>query len=228
MAFVLKSQSQAAKGAAAREVTGLAGFNLADLADEGRVRIDQCRAQVQQMIEQAKQQAESIRKQADERGYQEGLKRAAVDADQKLKAEAEVRARDGLQLIGQAVARLHETHQQWMRQYADSLTQIALSAAEKIVLHRLESEPEILVRWADEALQSTRAATSLTVVVHPETLATLGDELDQLLAAPGLPEQTHIEPDESVDRNAVFVRQNGGDIDAGLSAQLGRLEELLS
>jgi flagellar assembly protein FliH len=228
MAIVLKSESPSEKGPAAREVSGLAGFNLSDLADEGRTRLEQCRTQIRQMLADAEKQSESLHREADRRGYEEGLARAAVDADQKLKQEAELRARDGLQLIQQAVQHLHSAHQNWMQQYAESLTRIALSAAERIVTHRLDREPELLVKWADEALQSTRAASSLTLAVHPETLSQFGAAFDELLASSSLPEQTHVEPDESVDRSAVVVRQDGGDIDAGLQAQLQRLEEMLS
>ena len=92
----------------------------------------------------------------------------------------------------------------------------------------MDEDRELLVRWANEALRSTRSASRLTVAVHPETLAELGGAFDQLLAMPELPEQTHVEPDESVDRNGVVVRQPGGEIKAGLMAQLQRLEELLS
>jgi flagellar assembly protein FliH len=228
MAIVLKSESPSEKTPAARDVSGLAGFNLSDLADEGRTRLEECRNQIRKMLEEANKQAESLRQDADRRGYEEGLARAAVDADKKLKEEAEIRARDGLQLIQQAVQHLHTVHEDWMQQYAQSLTRISLSAAERIVMKRLETEPELLVKWAGEALRSTRAAASLTLAIHPETLAELGRTFDELLASSDLPEQTHVQPDESVDRNAVVVRQTGGDIEAGLQSQLQRLEELLS
>ena len=64
--------------------------------------------------------------------------------------------------------------------------------------------------------------------MHPETLAQLGQAIDELLASPDLPEQTHVQPDESVSRSDVVVRQAGGEIRAGLQTQLERLEEMLS
>ncbi|MFK8112579.1 MAG: FliH/SctL family protein [Rubripirellula sp.] len=228
MAIVLKSESPAEKGPAARSVAGLAGFNLNDLADEGRVRLDQCRVQVRQMLEQANKDAEQIRKEAEQKGYDEGLKRAAVDADKKLAKQAEIRAKDGLQAITKAVGHLYSVHEKWMQQYAESLNRTALSAAERIVLRRLETEPELLVKWAKEALHSTRSSSSLTLAVHPETLAQLGRAFDELLASSDLPEQTHVEPDESVKLGEVVVRQIGGEISAGLQSQLQRLEEMLS
>ncbi len=228
MAFVLKSRAEIETSAAAREVSGLAGFNLSDLANEGRSQLEQCRIQVRKMLATAQQESEAIRRAAEERGYQAGEEKAAVDADKKLQAAAEVRAKDSLKLIRDAVTQLHTNHENWMQQYAEVLTRTALAAAERIVMKRLDQEPEILVRWAAEAVRSTRASASLAVAVHPETLAQLGSEFDKLLASPDLPEQTHVEPDESVDRQGVVVRQQGGSIDAGLAAQLDRLQELLS
>jgi flagellar assembly protein FliH len=115
-----------------------------------------------------------------------------------------------------------------MRQYAQSLTGVALAAAERIIGKQLEREPELLVRWTDDALRSTRAATRLTVAVHPETLAHLGPAFDRLLASPDLPEETIVQADESVAASDVVVRQHGGQIEAGLTAQLARLEDLLT
>ncbi len=228
MAVVLKSESSSDKTPAAHSVTGLAGFNLSDLADEGRNRLEQCRTQIKQMLETAEKQAEDIRNQAESCGYQQGLERAAVDADRKLQEQAEARAKDGLQLIRRAVEQLHAVHQQWMQQYQQSLTTIALAAAQRILNRKLETEPQLIVQWAEQALRSTRASTSLTLVVNPETLAQLGPALDELLSSPGLPEQMHVESDESVAPSEVVVRQTGGEIHAGLQTQLTRLEEMLS
>lgn len=228
MANVLKSDAAKAKEKSARDVSGLAGFNLSDLADEGRTRLEECRNQIRELLAEAKQQAESIREDARKEGYEQGLADAAIDADKRLKQEAEVRAQDGLKAIRQAVALLRQTHEEWMQQYAETLVQTAIAAAEKIVGRQLENEPELLVRWAEQALQSTRSATSLALAAHPETLAQLGRSFDELVSSSELPEQTHVEADESVDRTSIIIRQSGGDIDAGLQAQLQRLEEMLS
>jgi flagellar assembly protein FliH len=228
MANVLKSDSAEEKAQSARDVSGLAGFNLNDLADEGRTRLDECRKQIRQMLAEAKEQSDTLLQEAKQQGYDDGLARAAKDADKKLKEEAEICAQDGLKAIRQAVELLRETHEEWIQQYADMLVQISIAAAERIVSRRLENEPELLVQWAEQALQSTRAATSLTLAAHPETLAQLGRSFDELVASSDLPEQTHVEADESVERTSIVIRQVGGDIDAGLKAQLQRLEEMLS
>ncbi len=73
-------------------------------------------------------------------------------SDQRILAEAEILARDGLQRLQQSVEKLHRVHESWMKDYADSLSRIAIAAAERVVMDRLDQERELLVRWAEEAL----------------------------------------------------------------------------
>ena len=76
MATVLKSGDRNKQKTAAQNASAIAGFNLSDLADEGRMRLEQCRLQVQEMLAKAEQEVEGIRKAAHELGYQQGLKHA--------------------------------------------------------------------------------------------------------------------------------------------------------
>ena len=129
MANVLKNASQTERAAAASEVSGLAGFNLNDLADEGRIRLDECRSQIREMLAQARRQAETIHAEAKQSGYEQGLAQAREEIDQRIMDEAEIRARDALERLQQAVQHLHQVHQTWMQDYAHSLSSIAIAAA---------------------------------------------------------------------------------------------------
>ncbi|MEM9586023.1 MAG: FliH/SctL family protein, partial [Planctomycetota bacterium] len=126
-----------------------------------------------------------------------------------------------------AVRKLHAEFGRWMQQYSECLQTLAMAATEKILRRKLETEQDLLTKWVSEAVSSTRSSAALIVAVHPETIAELGEALDRVLASPDLPEQTHLEPDESVQPGDVVVRQAGGEIHAGLNAQLDRLGELL-
>lgn len=231
MASVLKTESLDVKQSlsrAATKLSGLTGFNLTDLADEGRQHLDQSRRQAEQILADAKAEAESLRLEARQRGYKDGLDQAAIDADSRLQTAAIDRAQSGLDLVQSALDQLQETHQQWMDAYAQSLTAMTMAATRRIVGRELTFDPQLIVSWAKQAVQSTRAASRLTVAVHPETLALIGQSLDNLLASPDFPEQSFVEPDESVGPTEIVVRQSGGEIHAGLNAQLKRLEELLA
>lgn len=228
MAVVVKHDSGSVNNQVVGAAAGLAGFNLNDLANEGRQQLEECRRQAAQIIAEANQQAGELRREAEKRGYQDGFDRGSIDAEAKIQESAEQRARTGLDLVRSAVAQMYEAHEQWMGQYAESVGQIAIGATSRIVRGQLDHQPELIVGWAEDAVRSTRSACELTVAVHPETLAQLGQALDEMLAAPDLPENTRVIPDESVGPTEVAVRQSGGEIQAGLQAQLRRLEELFT
>ncbi len=231
MATILKSRlgapSEGKPERAASATTGLAGFNLNDFAELGRRQLDDTRDAAAALVADAQAQADSIRQRAHQEGYKIGIEKASTDNEAKIKAAGDKRAQEQLAAIRSAVEQLHRVHEDWMSQYAESLTSIALLAAERIVRGKLESEKTILVRWAAEALESTRSASKLTVAVHPEMLAELGSALDDLVALPTFPTNTHVVPDETLDVSSIVVRQDGGEIQAGLRAQLDRLTEML-
>lgn len=234
MAIVLKSSDRSASsadpdGAKPRPeaATGLAGFNLDDLAQEGRRQLEACRREVAEMLDQARRDAETIRDDAKREGYQAGVEQASADYDEKLRQASEARAREQLASLTGATESMRQAYETWMTRYAEILSTTAIAAAEKVIGRELERDRELLVRWAERALHGTRAAERLSLVVHPETLAELGPLLDDLLASPDFPEQTEVRGDESVARHDVVVRQDGGEIRAGMTAQLDRLRESL-
>ena len=208
--------------------TALAGFILNDLADEGRARVEQVRQESEQLLADARSEAARLRVEAEQQGYADGLQRAAVDADAKLQVAAEERAQSGLELVQSAIDQIYLAHQQWMNEFSQSLHMVALAATKRVLQRELTFDPQLIVSWAEQAVRSTRGACRLTVAVHPETLALIGPSLDQMLSAPDLPEQTIVEPDDSVGPTEVIVRQAGGEVHAGLNAQLERLAELLA
>ncbi|QDV65879.1 FliH/SctL family protein [Crateriforma conspicua] len=227
MAFVLKSKSEQEAASAARKASSLAGFNLDDLAGQGLAQLEHAKTEAQNVLRQAKAQAEQVLQQARQDGHAEGLKQAEKDVDARVKKEASALATQQVAAMKKATSELQQTYQDWMQQYASVLQQTILAAIEKIVVARVDSEKEVLLRWTAEALSKTRAATDLTVAVHPELLAELGQQLDELVAQSDLPERTTVVPDESLSMSDVVIRQSGGEIRAGLQAQLDRLAELL-
>lgn len=234
MATVLKPPvpSASADGekprAAPSGLTGLTGFNLDDLAEEGRKRLEAYQRQIEQLRAGAREEAAEIRAAAERRGYEEGTRRAAADFERQVQTRAEQLAKDQLARLTEATAAVRDAYQGWMTEYAEALTEIAISAAERIVGKELDQDRGLMVRWAEEAVRSTRSAGRLTLAVHPETLAELGQSLDEMLAAPELPETAHVEPDESLRRDEIAVRQDGGEVRTGLKNQLHALRESLT
>ena len=179
------------------------------------------------MLAAAQTDADQIRAAAKQEGLAQGRQQAQQEAEQSLQTALQQRLGQHANAVKATVQQIANQHDQWMKQYSQSLVSLVIQVSERVIRARLEKEPAILLHWAAEALASARSAQRLTVAVHPETLAELGKDLDELLRTPGLPEDTALVPDESVARTGVVVRQLGGEVDAGLNTQLELLCKLL-
>jgi flagellar assembly protein FliH len=207
--------------------SGLAGFNLDDISHQAQQKLTDCRGEVAKMLADAKTQADKLRVDAQAEGLADGRKQAEQEAEKKLQMALQQRMGEHAGAVKSMVQQIADQHNQWLKDYADSIVSLVIEISERVVRARLDREPEILVRWAADALSSARSAQRLSVSVHPETLAELGQDLDQLIRTPGLPENSMVLPDESVSRTGVVVRQLGGEVDAGLNSQLETLRQLL-
>lgn len=211
-------------------------FNLADLAEQGREQQEACQRQVDGMLEAARQQSELIKSRAHEAGYAAGWQAAADEIEAHVDHHAEHKAKAHVESLHAAVVQMARQYEDWMNSYAAALTNTAIAAAEQLTRSQLNSlgkdvhsgaDEHLILRWAREALHNTRSASRLTLAVHPDTLAQLGPALHSLLAHSDLPEKSSVIADETLGVGDVVVRQDGGEVHAGLDAQLERLREEL-
>ncbi len=226
MASVLKSAA-AAPPLSTTSHAGLAGFNLEDLSQQAARQLQQCQEEIAKLRAEAEVEIAALRAKAHADGYAAGRDEATRDAEVRFQAAVEAGIAQHGAAMQAMVQQIAQQHEQWMQQYRDTLVSLVVAVSEKVLRGRLEREPEIILRWASEALTAARTAERLCVAVHPETLAQLGPALDELLNQPGLPEDTSIIPDESVLLDSVVVRQLGGEVTVTLQSQLQRLQELL-
>ncbi|QEG42733.1 FliH/SctL family protein [Roseimaritima ulvae] len=207
--------------------SGVAGFNLDDFASSSRRLLEQAQEQAQQILADARQQAQEITKKAHREGLAAGMAEARKTVDQDVAQQVQTQVQERLGVLEQTARELSESQAEWLQSFAQTLTDLGLGIAEKIIKQRLQNDPQIVLDWTEQALRHARSARSLVVAVHPETLVQLGQPLEALLQASGVPEDARLEPDESLEPHGVVVRQLGGSIDAQLSSQLENLQRML-
>ena len=223
MSIILKSKSNKQ----APGFTGVAGFNLDDLANRASQELDEAKRSAAAIIEQAKVDAKAIQEKAREAGREEGLKDANKVIDQRVKVAVDSAVHSRLATLESAIDQLWQTESEWLQQWQQNTLEIALEISQKLTRNAIAQNDEILIAWANEALDAVRGARKITLAVHPETLSVLGQQLDRVVRRPGLPQETHIEPDESVEPMGIVVRQEGGQIDLQLTTQLETLAKSL-
>lgn len=228
MASILKSHHSGPQSAErAVRVEGVSGFNLDDFAEAGIKHLKAVEREAARILADAREEAERIKQQAHEEGWASGLQAAEKEVDRRVKADVDQAVAIQMPLLEAAVQQISDIEGEFIESFKRCLLGTALAAAERLVLVRLEWEPELLERWAEVAIGAAKTARKLVLAVHPETLVSHGERFEALLASPGLPEDTRIEADESVEPAGVVVRCEGGAVEMMLSQQLERLEEML-
>ncbi len=204
------------------------GFNLSDLAEESRQKIESCRDTVKSMLAEAEVEAEQIRETARLEGYQIGLKEAEERIAKEINEQAEIKAKEKLDRLHDSVTELYSVHGEWMRQYADSLTQFATAIAERVVRQQLHSSPDIILQWVQESLSQLRLSSEIKLTLHPDTMSEIGESLEIMIRNEGRIEEIELASDSNLGRHEVVVSQEQGEIHAGMMAQLNRLGDMLS
>ena len=223
MGIVLKQKKDRAPG-----FTGVAGFNLDDLAGQAIDEVRQSQVVAKSTIEKARQQSDAIQAQARDQGREQGLKDADEIIDRRVSEAFEKALVERMATLEQSVEQLWTQESQWLQQWKDTTLTMALEIARQITRNAIEQNPEIVLSWAAEAIEAVRGARRIVLAVHPETLSLLGTQLDKLARQPGLPENTRIEPDESVEPMGIVARQEGGEVDLQLETQIAQLQRQLS
>ena len=204
------------------------GFNLSDLAEESRQKIESCRDTVKSMLAEAEAEAEQIRETARIEGYQIGLKEAEERIAKEINEQAEIKAKEKLDRLHDSVTELYSVHGEWMKQYADSLTQLATAIAERVVRQQLHSSPDIILQWVQESLNQLRLSSEIKLTLHPDTMSEIGESLEIMIRNEGRIEEIELASDSNLGRHEVMVSQEQGEIHAGMMAQLNRLGDMLS
>jgi len=204
------------------------GFNLSDLAEESRQKIESCRDTVKSMLAEAEAEAEQIRETARLEGYQIGLKEAEERIAKEINEQAEIKAKEKLDRLHDSVTELFSVHGEWMKQYADSLTQLATAIAERVVRQQLHSSPDIILQWVQESLNQLRLSSEIKLTLHPDTMSEIGESLEIMIRNEGRIEEIELASDSNLGRHEVMVSQEQGEIHAGMMAQLNRLGDMLS
>lgn len=226
MAEILK-QGTEATSLKVDSATTLVGFNLSDLAEEGRQKIESCRTQIVTMLAEAEAEASRIREAARREGYSAGLEQAEVAIAKQIDEQAEQRSRRKLARLQDSVEQLYQTHEGWMQDYAELLSDLAISVAEKVVRQEVSISKQLVLRWVNDALTSTRLSKEVTLSLHPDTMSEIEESLNEMLSREGMPELVKVVQDAKLDRHEVKVTQAGGEIRAGMLAQLDQLGAIL-
>ncbi len=213
-----------------------AAFNFEDFRRQCDEYLQKVRAAARQILQEATQQAEQLRQaayqQAKEQARQDALKEADAEINRRAAELAEQKARENLQTLvpamQQAAEKLQREYQAWLGRWEESAVRLSVAIAERILKHQLDVDPQTSSRLISEALRLISRVDRLTIRLHPDDVAALGDQPEQFVSTVAHAGQVHVVPDPEVGRGGCVIETQTGSVDARIETLLERIvQELL-
>ncbi|MCU0958807.1 MAG: flagellar assembly protein FliH [Pirellulaceae bacterium] len=199
-------------------------FNWEDMSVNAARYLDTVRKQAEQIVASAQQQARQIAAQAAARGHQTALQEARTAA----LAEVQTRWQTLTPMFQQLRESLTLAQSRWQRDWEDRAVHLAVAIAQRLVRGELSRQPRISQQWIREALELAAGCRTITLRLHPDDFAAVGDWRELLARELAARAPTQIVPDPGVERGGCHVDTEFGSIDQQLTSQLARIEEELT
>jgi len=199
-------------------------FNFEDMGDRAHRYLEQIRGEAEKILQQARRQAAEIQRRAEEEGRQTAMQAMEKTAEEKVGQQV----RTLLPAIKQAAGEIEQAKAAWMSYWESNAVHLAVAIAKRIIRREVENEPEIQLEWIREALRLATGSAEMTLRLHPEDRATLGNHAQQIAQAVSGAGQVNIVADESIAAGGCRVDTKFGSIDQQIEAQLSRIEEELT
>jgi flagellar assembly protein FliH len=206
------------------EMAGGRAFELGDVSRLAEAELDRARAQVAEMIATAEKRAIKIEQDAVHAGQQKATAQAVAMADKKLEKSLGPLT----QAMTNAVVKLEQQRAEWQMEWEVQLVDLACAIAERIVRGELSRRPQVSHAWVKEVLEMASGETSAQLLLHPDDVAGLGVQAQQIrdTVARGL--DLEIQGDPTVGRGECRLIARYGELDQRLDRQLARvMEELI-
>lgn len=171
------------------------------------------------MVARAEARVAELEAAAHEAGTEQGVRMALEKEGPAL--------RDAAAALAEAARLLDGTREDLRRSLAETLPEIAVGIAERILRRELAAKPENFALLVRDALAAVLPAARIEIRLHPDDVDTLDRHRDLLADSLGGVEM-RIESSADVGRGGIVVETESFTLGAGLPQQLARALALLT
>lgn len=215
----------------ARGLGAKVAFNYEDLRLRCDEHVEKIRRQTHEMLEKAHAEADSIRKSAFEESQEAGRRAGLSDADSEIQkranALAESKAAEKLSTLlpamKQAAEQLAQEQDRWLAEWETAAIRLSVSIAEKLLTHRLATQPDVATEMISEALQLVAGAPHIKLRLNPADLERLGEHAEDVVTSLAACHKATFVPDKSIRCGGCVVETQHGVVDARIETLLERI-----
>ncbi len=229
MAVIKKSEAVSA----ARNAVVL---DLGDIARQAELLRKRAEEQAEAIIADARAQREQLIASGYEEGHAEGSKKGYAEGfakgEEEGKQESTVAARVKLDEIEkawtEALDEFADGRHHLLVECKENVVRLAISIAERVIHRAVKLDERVVLAQVEHALKLIGRPTRVAVLINPDDGAMVRRALPSISARLGAMEHVVLEEDPSITRGGCIVRTaEGGEIDASLETQIGRIAQTL-
>ncbi len=206
-------------------------FNYEDLQTRCEAHLERVRKEAEQILVQARIDAEKMRletyEQIKQDARQEGLREAEVLIEKRAQAISEDVKTHQMQslwpALNKVVEQLELERDRWLAEWEASAVEICVTIAEKIIGQELAKRPGQTCEMIRSALELVSGNRNITIQLHPDDVALLGDNAAQVIQSMARCGDVTIVADESITPGGSVLQTQHGSIDAQIETQLQRI-----
>ncbi|MGP3560949.1 MULTISPECIES: flagellar assembly protein FliH [Geobacillus] len=218
--YVLDDPSCADDRQREMEAIAAAKEEAAELRRQAEQYYETVREQLVREQEQWRHEKERLMQEARTQGYEDGY---AAGRDEALSER-----REWIEQARRLAERANDEFYAQLESAAETMLEVALKAAERIIGTTLESDRTAFLPLVRQVLHEVRRQTEVSVYVHPDCYETVAGQRELLKSVFPHHVELFIYPDDTLPEYGCLVETPFGRIDAGVDMQLERLREALS
>ncbi|MGD9498214.1 MAG: FliH/SctL family protein [Armatimonadota bacterium] len=158
----------------------------------------------------------------------DGARRPEVIVEPSAPSEVGAEASERIRRVVQAMlAGFAQQRRELLHELHPYVVRIAVEVARRIVRRELTTDPGMIARTAEVALEQVTAASRITVRVHPLDAQVLQATISEIISAPDQAEIIEIVPDGTIDPGGCVVESDRGIVDARLRTQFEEMQARL-
>jgi flagellar assembly protein FliH len=199
-------------------------FAFDDLGDPERSDLKNAGRRAAKMLAEAETQAAELYRQAEQQG-----RVAAQAAAQQVLDEKVVRRVDMLlPALRASVEEIRAAKAQWLAHWEKAALDVATAIAARVIRREVQQTPDITIGLVKEALELAGSGAEVQLRMHPDDLATLGSQVERLIAELGRLGEATIVADAEITRGGCRADTRFGSIDQQIESQLARIAQELT
>lgn len=211
-------------------------LDLGDLSRQAEALRERARAEADRIVREAREERERILRGAAEegraagfeQGLAEGRERGGEEGREQAAAEMGERLREIERGWSSALEEFEGRRGAMLLEARQAIVSLAALVASRVARRAVELDPESAARALESAIALVAAPTRLRVRIHPDDREIVSRRLPALASRLTGAEHVEIEEDASLTRGGCVVETaGGGEIDAAVETQIGRLVGLL-